>query len=699
MKISRQSGNQIFKLLIGLLLVVAFVLVIVLIVKSCDNNANNAGEPGASPTATASDATPGGNEQDPTQAPSTTDGPGESPTSQPTDQPTAQPTNDPELKRSDYMAMPRKAPEKADADLVISEVMSSNTKYAAVSGSYYDWVEITNISNRSIELSDYTLTDRQSKPEKYRLPSKTVAPGEYVLIYCSGLTQEFHAPFKISSDGEALYIFKDGKVVDNVIVPADLGTDNSYARYGKDWIYSVEPTPGAANAAGKYRRLAAPKADVASGYYGESVKVTLSGSGKIYYTVDGTEPSSKSKTYSGPIDITKPTSLRVVCIDDGETSAESSFTYVVDKTASTLPIMNIAVDMNLLTGEDGVFSDTKDPFKGTEAPVMATLIENGEVKFSVPCGFKLNGNDSRKGAKQSFKLRFKSTYGPSKLNYKVFDDLDIDTFDSLVLRGGSEDFTRAMFRDEVCAEAFNGTTNLYVQAAKPVILYIGGEYWGLYFIRERLDEDYVEEHFGVDAESVELVESNIFVIAGSQKDYQELVNFCKTKDLSVQSNFDYVKERVDLIGLIDWNVCRSFLADHDTGNTRIFKSAQGDNIWRYTCFDLDWSFSMDRLNEDTFQWYIDNSSDVIFKNLMKAPQFKKMLMTRFNELRTGALSASNILAKIDKYEALVINDIERDRIRWGSSLNSWKAQIENMRKFINSGRLDVFTKNMQKYAG
>ncbi|MBO4261084.1 MAG: CotH kinase family protein, partial [Clostridia bacterium] len=113
----------------------------------------------------------------------------------------------------------------------------------------------------------------------------------------------------------------------------------------------------------------------------------------------------------------------------------------------------------------------------------------------------------------------------------------------------------------------------------------------------------------------------------------------------------------------------------------------------------DWSFLVDRVNEDTFKWYVNNTNDEIFKALFKTSRFKKMILDRFEELKKGALSDANILAMIDKYEAIIESDIERDRIRWGTSYTSWKSQVNDLRKFITSGRLAAYEKNLKAYLG
>ena len=40
------------------------------------------------------------------------------------------------------------------------------------------------------------------------------------------------------------------------------------------------------------------------------------------------------------------------------------------------------------------------------------------------------------------------------------------------------------------------------QHSDPVILYLEGEYWGIYMIREKKNEDLFERHYGVDGDTV-----------------------------------------------------------------------------------------------------------------------------------------------------------------------------------------------------
>ena len=119
--------------------------------------------------------------------------------------------------------------------LVISEVMSANgSALPDDSGSFSDWVEISNISDAPIPLKDITLSDRSDKA-KFIFPDVQLAPGESVLVFCDGVNQNqpdraYHAKFKLSSIRDSVFMFNPaGYVIDSVEVPT-LNTNESYAR-------------------------------------------------------------------------------------------------------------------------------------------------------------------------------------------------------------------------------------------------------------------------------------------------------------------------------------------------------------------------------------------------------------------------------------------------------------------------------------
>lgn len=131
--------------------------------------------------------------------------------------------------------------------LIISEVISSNSKLLPLNDEYNDLIELTNISSETIQLGQYYLSDKKSNPYLWQLPEAELAPGEYYVVQASGEISLTQAPFKISATGEALYLSNlDGECVEALYVPP-LSPDTSFGRYGDALCYYDVPSIGEPN--------------------------------------------------------------------------------------------------------------------------------------------------------------------------------------------------------------------------------------------------------------------------------------------------------------------------------------------------------------------------------------------------------------------------------------------------------------------
>ena len=95
--------------------------------------------------------------------------------------------------------------------LAITEVMASNDCYLLQSdGRYYDWVELTNVSDTVVDLSNYRLSDDPNTLDAFTLPQYRLNPGEQVLIICSArndlVGSYIHAPFTLNADECWVYL-------------------------------------------------------------------------------------------------------------------------------------------------------------------------------------------------------------------------------------------------------------------------------------------------------------------------------------------------------------------------------------------------------------------------------------------------------------------------------------------------------------
>lgn len=79
-------------------------------------------------------------------------------------------------------------------------------------------------------------------------------------------------------------------------------------------------TTSAVLTANYYIRAAAPTASVAAGTYSSAQKITLktaTSGAKIYYTTNGTTPTTKSAPYSGAITVSKNTTIKAIAVKSG----------------------------------------------------------------------------------------------------------------------------------------------------------------------------------------------------------------------------------------------------------------------------------------------------------------------------------------------------------------------------------------------
>ena len=582
-------------------------------------------------------------------------------------------------------------------ELIINEVLSSNNLYPAPNGKCYDLVEIKNISSNSVKLSDYTLSDKRSEPDRYSFPDVELQPGEFFVVYCSDDASlgKAYAPFKISAAGETVYLSKNSVLTDVLTVPGDLAKNESYGRSGKVPSYLPTPTPGKENGQGYLSGLSAPAADKPSGIYPEAVTVTLAGEGTVYYTTDGSRPTKNSRVYNEPLQLTGVTTIRTFCVNGNRTSSIAAYTYAIG-VEHDLPVVCVAIPQSSLSGDTGVLNHIEENY---EHEAVLTLIENGEEKFSIPFGFRLHGNDSRKMDKQNFQLRFRSKYGASKLKYPLFEDRDITEYNSLLLKGGSEDWYQANMRDEICTALVDGTTNLYTQAIKPVVLYLGGTYWGIYYLRERVSDDYVASHLGVSAESVDVLRSTAgYVDSGSNADFNALKNYVQTHDMSQQEHYEYLAERIDVLSLVDWYICRSYLADADLANIRRFRSSESDKKWRWVFFDLDWALYEPSDTSLTRTLNNRNGEPILIKAVLSSPQGRDVFLKRCNELFNTTFEESHALGVIDGLVAQIESEIPADRARWNRSVTKWEGSVQHIRDFVSEGkRAEQMKRDIQQY--
>lgn len=290
-----------------------------------------------------------------------------------------------------------------EAHVVINEACSSNFSVICdEDGNYSDYVELYNPLSEPVLLEGLYLSDDREDPCRHSLDGITIPGKGYAVIWLDGSDGEdaYHAPFKISRLGETLYLADDtGRMLDSVMVPA-LSYNTSYSRLsdsGKEWGITAA-TAGVSNDGAqrlKYVELAEPVFSVESGFYEEGFEVSIEAEAGtvIYYTLDGSEPTTESAVYEGPLWIEDASRHENVYAARTDLSPTNTYTppFLVDKATV---VRAIAYDP-----ERDVISDiaTKSYFVNYEQKseyddyVVISLVTDPENLFNTDTGIYTTG--------------------------------------------------------------------------------------------------------------------------------------------------------------------------------------------------------------------------------------------------------------------------------------------------------------------
>lgn len=679
----------------------------------------------------------------------------------------AQPTPGLPNTRAGEVAMDSALVTANTSGLYITEVMSGNKTIHGPGVKYfYDYIEIYNMSGQAVNLAGYGLSDNIKKPRKWRFPDITVENNDRVVIYCD--TTQTSSPgeytftnFNLRKSGETVCLSTPaGVILDKVVVP-QLYDDVSYGRtLGQAGLfYYSAPTPGEDNGAGFIGFAEQPSFSVPGGLYerpltGENAVALDAPAGSVVrYTTDGTDPTESSPLYAEPIEIEKTTVLRARAFRDGvEPSQVVSQTYFVS-VYHTMPVVCVTTDPdNLYNEENGMFADGPELDRETqERPWKKATYwqknwfggwveyydEEGVQRFSQGMSFRLMGQFSLDMPQKSLYIKADGQYGKDSFDYALFDDRPFDSYKSFVLRNGGQDGLYTRVIDGMEARLIDETdSTLATQAWKPVIVYINGEYWGHYNLRERAGVDMVAQHEGwTDTDAIDLLESDGLSAAqvnnGSNADYIELYNYAKEHDPATEPEaYEYLCSQIDIDNMIDYFIFESFFGNTDPGNIRFYRNTkEGDGKWRYLVYDLDWGFfsvlngsTLDTIAGGVAYVLSDKGmgaqhivSNIFIRKMMKVPEFQDKFLRRYGELFQTVFTTQHMTDLFNSMILQIQPEMQMHMQRWAALVhpkisfdqpknaeggyNYWVTRCERMLSRIFPRRPYYIWLEIQQYFG
>ena len=477
---------------------------------------------------------------------------------------------------------------------------------------------------------------------------------------------------------------------------------------------------------------------------------------EIYYTTDGSDPVvSPENLYSDPLalsanvsrfaaesnlinigdrriyannDLPKAVTVKAIAVTpDGVASPIETRTYFFQE-IEPIAVISISTDYdNLLDYNTGIMvkgacydawinTPEAEPIiankewwnyqgnytqKGKDWERPATIeIFDGDSYVVENCGIRLRGGNSRTYAQKPFNIYFRKEYGAKTLDYALFDDAEsidgevLSSYKDFMLRNGGNDTEYLKFHDALI-QSLVKDLNFATQADRPAVLYLNGEYMGVYVMQEKFSDRFFADHYLVDKDNVVIIEEGV-VDEGKDADivlYEELQSYADM-DITDPEVYNAFCNVVDVESMIDYYATEIYIANADwnpTKNTRLWRirtpenDSFGDGKWRWILYDTEYSSSLYQqaktsYNYDSFAVALE--VDPLFASVMKNSEFCNAFAERIEYLATNNFSTANVNAALESFSSVYKPYMADYYKRFGDTSGYWNVNINGIRNFF-----------------
>ncbi len=444
------------------------------------------------------------------------------------------------------------------------------------------------------------------------------------------------------------------------------------------------------------------------GFYQDPFRLELFSPGaKIYYTLDGSQPNKSTKRYQKPIAIEKNTTIRVVAYKDKRKSKIKAHSYFLKEPKSSFPIVSLMAPPELLFDpETGIFmkgNGAVDSIWSKPGANFWSRSENlinceifaadGKCEFNSVTGLRLFGGMSRLFPQKSMTIVARDRYGKKVIKEKIFGKQGLKKFKFLVLRNAGSDWGKSHFRDAFMCSLVEDW-DLEKQDYQPSHVYINGDYWGIYNIREKINRYFIAGHYEIGKDSIDLIEHQMSLKRGSTRKYKAMLHWLETHDLSVPENYTYLQGLMDVNNFMNYKIAQIYFDNQDAGgNIKFWRPQTPNGKWRWILYDTDWGFGLHdpkaynnnslafHTEPDGPSWPNPPWSTFILRKLLENPTFKNQFIIRFTDHINHSFNPKTVVDRINAFHALIAPEMPRHLERWKLSEKKWLKHIEIMKNF------------------
>ena len=335
-----------------------------------------------------------------------------------------------------------------------------------------------------------------------------------------------------------------------------------------------------------------------------------------------------------------------------------------------------------------------------EREAHLTIFEKGERVIQQNIGIRLKGASTRNNAGKSFNLHARKEYGKETFEAELFkDNYDIygnkiTSYKSISIRSIYE---QSRFKDKLGRDLLYERENLVSANMKPCILFLNGEYWGLYLLQEKIDDKYFESHFLIPNEDIVMLKGSD-IEEGPEEELIDIEGFFKEyskKDVNDEEIYKEIKKRVDIYSMIEFFGTGIYISIGDwpgqnEGEWRnmgeiIEGNKFADGRWRFMIYDLDYTMGskfagVGSFDSDNFK-FVEGRSNRFPVNLFMAllknnTDFQQKFVNLYCDYANEVFKSEKVDKLLNEYKEKYSDMIAYSQLRWWG----WGSKLEG---FLN----------------
>ena len=470
------------------------------------------------------------------------------------------------------------------------------------------------------------------------------------------------------------------------------------------------------------------------GFYDNVFALRLSNTNPQYhirYTTNGNSPTAQSPRYEGamtlnasmfsksniytinntipsqfylPNDVKRGIVIRAAVFDENDSCvslvvSNSYFIRSLGCDLHGLPVLSIMADsLSLFDYETGNFVPgiNYDPADSThtgnykmrgdewERQINMEFYEPDNTGINQLCGMRTHGNASRWFQQKGMKLFAREEYGKKHFLFRFFKDSPIVKYKNFCLHPYRCSNWLQMGGTDYLSQKVAGKLNIDALSVRQIVLFINGEYWGIYTMEESADEHYLKEHYNADLDSIAIVKYWGLPNYGDINEWRSFYSFMSHADLTQPEDSAYAYEHMDVPSFIDYILLETFTANLDwvNNNVKIGQLAPG-KPFRMMFYDGDGCFS--RVDYQALDHALQQEGNsMVMNRFLENKGFRFQFCKRYNELSQTYFGYDFMKSVLDEYRQLVEGEVEDqyNRFHFPWSMNRWFTDMEKADEFM-----------------